>query len=484
VRAANTGRALVLRLVLVLGSLLVAFAILELAAYLLHLAPPASPEVDTAIVLYYTDPNGPVKLTPNWEGYVGFVKTRINEKGFRDRVFGPYPPPKMVRIAVLGDSYTMGDAVTLEASYPKQLEKLLNGDQPIEVMNNGLSSTNTSNQLYALQDVLRDYHPDLVVLGYNVNDFEWYSETRFEKFARFGYDFEVKPDGRVVRRMSNLQRVKLWMRVHSYLYRWLAMLREGQFAQPSLQTEAEAKAQVRKWVDSEGPAKSFAALAEMATLCQAQDVPFVVAILPALVDTSPSLKSMDDYPFGAEHTMMHEQMTKLGLDWIDLLPDFAGEDTVKLEAHPFDRHYNERGNGIIARSLKKYLEPKIEVLRARKRGSVDGNNQRRILNPVMTLTRSPDFDDASAKFSGTFSAPERTVMPAATTRAVPTGVTFGPMPNSAPPAVRMPTSQFSEGSATPCSRPEISGTHSISAVTPSLLVYRRRSNCQPNWETT
>ena len=94
-------------------------------------------------------------------------------------------------------------------------------------------------------------------------------------------------------------------------------------------------------------------------MCRAQDVPFVVAILPALVDTSPSLRNMDDYPFGAEHTLMHEQMTKLGLDWIDLLPDFAGEDSVKLEAHPFDRHFNERGNAIIARALKKYLEPKI-----------------------------------------------------------------------------------------------------------------------------
>ena len=360
-----------LRVLLLCEALVVAFTIGEVSVFLLHLAPPTYPEADTAIVLFYTDPNGPVKLTPNWEGYVGFAKTRINEKGFRDRVFPSYAPPNVVRIAALGDSYTMGDAVTLEASYPKQLEKRLNADQPIEVMNNGVSATNTANQVYTLRDVLRDYHPDLVVLGYNVNDFEWYAETRFEKFARFGYHFEARPDGSAVRRMSNPQRAKRWLHARFYLYRWLAMLKDEWSVQQPRETEAQARELVQKWVRSEGPARSFAALSEMATMCRAQDVPFVVAILPALVDTSPSLRNMDDYPFGAEHTLMHEQMTKLGLDWIDLLPDFAGEDSVKLEAHPFDRHYNERGNAIIARALKKYLEPKIAILRARKHERLD-----------------------------------------------------------------------------------------------------------------
>ena len=100
------------------GSAVLIFSVLEVGARVLQLAPPVYPEADTAIVLHYTDPNGRVRLTPNWEGYVGFVKTRVNEKGFRHRVFPPAPPPGTVRIAILGDSYTMGDAVPLEASYP------------------------------------------------------------------------------------------------------------------------------------------------------------------------------------------------------------------------------------------------------------------------------------------------------------------------------------------------------------------------------
>jgi len=85
----------------------------------------------------------------------------------------------------------------------------------------------------------------------------------------------------------------------------------------------------------------------------------------------------------------------------------------------------------------------------------------------MMLTRAPDFDVANAKFSGTFSAPERMVTPAAITSPAPTGEKFGPIPNSKPLALRKPASQLSYGSACPCSRPEINGTNSVRAAIPS-----------------
>ena len=56
----------------------------------------------------------------------------------------------------------------------------------------------------------------------------------------------------------------------------------------------------------------------------------------------------------------------------------------------------------------------------------------RRLNPESTLTRVPDFDGTTATFTGMLSAPVRNVIPVARTSAVPAGVMFGPMPNSAP----------------------------------------------------
>jgi len=58
------------------------------------------------------------------------------------------------------------------------------------------------------------------------------------------------------------------------------------------------------------------------------------------------------------------------------------------------------------------------------------------LNPVRTLTFVPVLEVATATFNGTCSTPDRTVTPAATTRPTPSGVMFGPMPNSDPVLVR------------------------------------------------
>jgi hypothetical protein len=49
-----------------------------------------------------------------------------------------------------------------------------------------------------------------------------------------------------------------------------------------------------------------------------------------------------------------------------------------------------------------------------------------MLNPDSRLTRTPDFDGTTARFTGTFKTPARNVTPAARASATPTGVTFGP----------------------------------------------------------
>ena len=91
---------------------------------------------------------------------------------------------------------------------------------------------------------------------------------------------------------------------------------------------------------------------------------------------------------------------------------------------------------------------------------------RRVLKPASRLTRTPDFEGTTARFTGTFNPPARNVMPAAMARAAPTGVMLGPIPNSAPFIVRIPTSQLTLGSTTPCSSPPTSTTHSVTAVGP------------------
>jgi len=348
-------------------SILVGLGLGELAVRALGLAPPWYVEVDTAIVLHYVDPNSLIKLTPNWEGYVAYVRTQINAQGFRDRVYSPAPPPGSVRVAVLGDSYTLGHGVPLDATYPKQLEKLLCDRYGCEVMNCGISATNSHNHLETLREVLRDYHPHLVVLGYNINDFYYQQETQFARLANAGYTYTVQPDGRVTltREYTWFQRVELTARRHSSLGRWVTYVRDKLIWRSRSPADFDALGRIRGWIAEGGHLKSLQALEEMRELCAQHGVPFLVLILPALVDMPWSIASMKDYPYVKEHEMLHEQMRARGIAYLDLLPAFADEKTTLLAAHPFDHHYSRYGNEIVAKAALKRVEAEIIALQKR-----------------------------------------------------------------------------------------------------------------------
>lgn len=340
---------------------LIGMGMAEVAARMLQLVPPELPKNDTAIVLHYTDPNGLIHLTPNWKGYVAYTWTEISPQGFRDRTFAPEPPVGTVRIAVLGDSYMMGDGAAQEKTCAKQLEALLSSRHQVEVMNCGVSATNTQNQLKILEEVLRDYRPHMVALSYNVNDFCDYRETRFERLSKAGHSYVVQADGRVTMPVEagSPERAKLWVRNRSYLYRWLSSVKDSWLASGESRAGDDKPALVQRWIDGGGAAKSFAALGKMKELCDQERVAFFVFIIPSMIELPGSVQSMNDYPYYEEHEIMHEHMTDLGIAFVDLLPEFAGLRTRQLRAHKFDPHYSAYGNEIIARALLKELEPEI-----------------------------------------------------------------------------------------------------------------------------
>ncbi len=341
-----------------LVALVVALGLAELAVHWLGLAPPWCPPARTALVLHYADPTDTIRLAPHWEGYVSYVWTTINADGFRDRVYSREPPAGVIRVAVLGDSYTMGDGVALEDTYTKQLEARLSASRACEVVNCGVSATNSTNQLGLLGPVLSRYRPRIVVLGYNVNDFYYARETRFQVLERAGYRLTIQGDGRVGVEGPNLTgvgRLKQAIRERSYLYRWLAGLQV-----PDSEPRS-GRARVSQWMQQGGHEKSLAAVADMKRLCDGQGASFLVAILPDLLNAPADARSMDDYPFVDEHRMIVERLRQRHIDCLDLLPAFAARDPRRLAAHPFDRHFNAHGHAIIAEALLPRLEAAIDA---------------------------------------------------------------------------------------------------------------------------
>ena len=96
----------------------------------------------------------------------------------------PGPHPGRLRIVALGDSFTFGEGVGDEQTYPQRLQELLGGGA--EVVNLGVHGYGHDQMLLRLREEGLRYQPDLVLLGFYVDDaarnllaFRDYAKPRF-----------------------------------------------------------------------------------------------------------------------------------------------------------------------------------------------------------------------------------------------------------------------------------------------------------------
>jgi lysophospholipase L1-like esterase len=147
---------------------------LGLSEGVLQLIDRTHPERQSHRLRYLPDPATTYRLLPRWQG--GRIST--NEYGFRERRGLPQAkPPGVVRIAAVGDSFTFGLGVAGHETFSTVLEELLAArmmpdDRRVEVLNFGVSGYNTTQELALLRDRVLAFEPDMVVLGWFINDFD------------------------------------------------------------------------------------------------------------------------------------------------------------------------------------------------------------------------------------------------------------------------------------------------------------------------
>lgn len=137
---------------------------------------------------------------------------RINRAGFRGREYGAEPPPGWKRIVFLGDSVVYGFNVQQEDSIPAQLEKQFRERHlPVEVLNFGVSGYETEQAIEFFKERGLPLRPDLVVVGYTLND---------SRYASMELDFfNDKSHWRV-----ESERAPLEIRILQFLYRHSRLL--------------------------------------------------------------------------------------------------------------------------------------------------------------------------------------------------------------------------------------------------------------------
>ena len=147
------------------------------------------------------------KPSPGMANQAYGVWNRINSAGFRDREFQTKKPAGVKRIVFLGDSVVYGYGIESEGTIPKELEKIFreNG-QPVEVLNFGVSGYETEQSVEFFKTTALAFQPDLVIVGYTLND---------SIYASMELDFFHDQLGRRVR----LERKEFRKRFWGFLFR-------------------------------------------------------------------------------------------------------------------------------------------------------------------------------------------------------------------------------------------------------------------------
>lgn len=120
----------------------------------------------------------PAPNSSAWQSFEGRALVRTNALGFRDRDHAPAKPDGVIRIAVLGDSFTEAVQVPVEETWWRLLESRLNGGacgigpaaSSVEVLNFAVSGYSSAQALLTLRAHALDFDPDLVLLTFFIGN--------------------------------------------------------------------------------------------------------------------------------------------------------------------------------------------------------------------------------------------------------------------------------------------------------------------------
>jgi len=253
-----------------------------------------------------------------------------NQFGLRGGPTTLEKPPGTYRVAVVGDSITLGWGVAEEDTYPRQLERMLNENPPdgfpidvhYEVLNLGVGNYNTTQEIGRLREVGLPMNPDLILLGYFINDAE-----------------------------PTPQPHDNWLIEHSYLYAFtLSRLRILQLGDAAPTTYKEYYRGLYE-ADRPGWMATQEALGELANIGRETGTPVAIFIIPELHDLS------SNYPFAEISTSLLKLGEDLDVPMVDLYPDFAGfSPEEQLWVSPTDAHHNSQAQAMLAQGIYDALD--------------------------------------------------------------------------------------------------------------------------------
>lgn len=270
------------------------------------------------------------ELTPRFVGDARGMHIETNSLGMRCHEPAATKDERLVRIAVLGDSVTFGFSVRGEETYCSVLERELaateaGAGERFEVLNFGVGGYSTRDEAVVLEHKALPLDPDLVIVGYFLND----------------PDFEAsQPLHRYFRGTS-------WWE-HSHLVRLMAKRRFD------AEKQIYGAGDLYSYFHAEGEPRWSSVLAafdRMKELCDARGVRVLLVVFPCYL----GFASFDGYLHGFLHDKVVAAGQERGFATLDLLDAFRASGAKPEEVRADPEHPNARGHEIAARAILEKL---------------------------------------------------------------------------------------------------------------------------------
>lgn len=261
----------------------------------------------------------------------------LNKEGFRDNDYPLIKSQNTFRIIGLGDSFTYGSGIKdVNDIYLKKLEALLNQNniQNYEVLSFAKPGINTKKEIEILKDDALKYNPDMVILGYFLNDFT-------------DVDNQIKCKSRE----RTIPFFGFWLRNLSYLYYFIETRINKLIERMHLEC-AYGEYLDHVFESEKNKEDNFKYFEELSKISKENNAELIVVIFPMIYD-------LKNYHFNEAHKFVKETGKKYNFVVIDLLPYYQEYTEKEIIVNTYDIHPNELGHEIAAQAIYEVIKKSI-----------------------------------------------------------------------------------------------------------------------------
>ncbi len=304
-----------------------------------------------------TNPNLKYTLIPNSSVFQDNVRYKINSYGIRDYPdHNPYIE-KGYKIAAVGDSFTFGLGVELKDTWPKQLERIINqqkkGVSPYYVFNFGVMGYDLTQNIENIREKVIKTKPDLIIIGYCINDVGIFSREFTEINYFKGYRDFMKTGIGIIDKI--LSKSRLFQFIKNRLY-----MKKTNRSFKKIKKPKDAIIALRKgyhnyleelYNNKEIVKRLREKFKELKNISDTYKIPVLIVLFP-------ELKDFKNYRFYHAAKIIKEISKENGFYFLDLFPcvDKYKEEEVRL--NPVNLHPNPFGYKLFSNCIYKFLKRK------------------------------------------------------------------------------------------------------------------------------